>query len=148
MKFKEITIERNFHILNDDRFIMEKVSATIQLDDYDDEQLAMNTARAQIIDNFKAAYPKVYTHLNFDESIDKPHRTTQWLPLPTDYVNAATIKVEQSSEKINKGTIEDQIQACTTMDSLLEWKLLANANKSVKNAYDNKLKELTPTEKY
>lgn len=82
MKTKEITVERNFHIMNDDRFIMEKISQTIELEENDWEDEAINIARKLIESNFKAAYPNVYVHLNFDEKeipitkawqVDKPY---------------------------------------------------------------------------
>lgn len=136
MKFKEITIERNFHIINDDRFIMEKIHATIQLDDFDDEQLAMNTARAQIVENFKKAYPNVYVHLNFNESqIFKEHDSVG-LPLPKDYVDAPNVKIK-------KMTLEEQIQSCTTIEALNTFKIIAGMNPKLQDIWDEKYIELT-----
>jgi hypothetical protein len=45
MKTTSITVERNFHIMNDDRFIMEKISITAEIQDTDFVQVAINNAR-------------------------------------------------------------------------------------------------------
>jgi hypothetical protein len=70
MKITTITVERNFHIMNDDRFIMEKISATAEFHEYDSANEITNGLREFIEENFKKAYPKVYTYLNFNEDVD------------------------------------------------------------------------------
>jgi hypothetical protein len=112
--------------MNDDRFIMEKISQTLELDDKDDIWNAIDFARRSIEQNFRIAYPKVEEHLNFYVVIQ-----------PTD------IAKEYIEQKINKGTIEEQIEACTTVDELNSFTLIAGMNKKYQEQYHRKLKELT-----
>lgn len=128
MKFKDVFIERNFRISNDDQYAKERIAATILLDDGEDEQKAMNLAREKIVQNFKAAYPKVYTYLNFDEVRqvddvvfsdgskvkDYAQVTTKSVAVfengePKFYDNIHDLKASTGIEKISKGTIEEQI---------------------------------------
>jgi hypothetical protein len=126
--------------MNDDRFIMEKISATIEMDDSEDEQLAMRAARGQIIENFKAAYPNVFTYLNFD--------VTEQRNIPITFVDEGgygtplTGALETTTiptEKVNKGTLEEQIQACTTEHELCSFNLIAKMNPKLSELYDNQL---------
>ncbi len=178
MKTTSITVERNFHIMNEDRFIMEKISMTAELDGTEIVPDAVDRLRDLIEKNFKAAYPKVYTHLNFDEvrqvrDLDKclkevSDRQQQKIFNPTERppspltteklpsINNEQLKniIEQSgeplykkydehpTEKIQKGTIEEQIEACTKLSELLEWRLLAESTKSLKPIYEKRYFEL------
>lgn len=60
--------------------------------------------------------------------------------------NGAYLNVfKKESEKINKGTIEEQIQACTTLglpDGLFSFEIMAAMNPKLKKIYDKKLTEL------
>jgi hypothetical protein len=156
MKFKEIVIERNFRISNDDQYAKERISASISLDDGEDEQKAMNLAREKIIENFKQAYPKVYTYLNFDETI----QVNNWggkleiggvmypsKELPKDKSDYPKVSFEAAvpTEKINKGSIEDQINACTEIElpnGLKSFEMIASMNPKLKLLYQQKEDEL------
>jgi len=179
MKIKEITVERNFHIMNEDRFIMEKISQTIEFDENDIgfEHAAMDAARQQIIDNFKHAYPHLKTHLNFDETIQrdeklwdehvtKPEFETKFnMKLDAPPQKAIINGIPITTEKINKGTIEEQIYTqeeavnstikeisgvrfATILRRVYE-PMLKNFKDypQVKKAFDEKMNELLPNEK-
>ncbi len=154
MKTTSITVERNFHIMNDDRFIMEKISWTVELDETDDPHDAIDIARSHITDNFKHAYPKVYTHLNFHVVRDYSNDINS-LPncqIPTNptievKVNGAYGKMldtnrENQVEKIKQIPLEEQIQSCKTVDELNSFTLIAGMNTKLQEQYHRKLKEL------
>ena len=152
-------IERNFHIMNDDRFIMEKISLPIEIQDGEDIHAAINRTRETIVQNFKAAYPKVYTHLNFDETIhvnkiETPFATidipsskvfTHFEKEPTPNYNSAKV-TEPTPTKIislDKQTIEEQIQAYTDAEQLeKDWFNTVKGSKKYKTVYDAKILEL------
>ncbi len=172
MKTTSITVERNFHIMNDDRFIMEKISMTAEVDVDEREDYVADKLREMIINNFKAAYPKVYTHLNFDETIQvNPEYAHHLGKLPSisneqftnimnhaDTANAKTRLYENTTEnvtwvthpnnipieKIQKGTIEEQIEAYTDADKLKEdWYNTVKGSKKYKAVYDAQMDKLT-----
>lgn len=58
-------LERNFHIMNDDRFIMEKISLPVEIQDGEDIHAALNRTRETIVQNFKKAYPHIEEAMNF-----------------------------------------------------------------------------------
>lgn len=157
MKFKEITVERNFRISNDDPYLKERITATVQLDDTDNEQMAMNMARQQLIKNFKLAYPNVYTYLNFDEVnsngtipnqhyIDAHGKSNQEFietVLHEDGNFSSTLKDKEYIPP--KQTLEEQIQSCTSIDGddgLYSWLTIAKSNKKLMEVYNKKLEEL------
>lgn len=113
-------IERNFHIMNEDRFIMEKISLPVEMQDGEDIHAAINRTRESIVQNFNAAYPHVYPYLNFhvvkqvngnDNNIKKVLHTFTVPPEPPNHSNKELIAMQEQSEKINKGTIEEQIDS-------------------------------------
>jgi hypothetical protein len=115
MKTLQGLIERNFHIMNDDRFIMEKISFPISIDeDAPEEEVhnAINKAREMIVTNFKAAYPHLKTYLNFDEVIQgKSLEKYDALPMITN-----TDELPQF--KIPKIPIEEQKEWYTHEDAV------------------------------
>jgi hypothetical protein len=61
-------------------------------------------------------------------------------------VQPTQIAKEYIEQKINKGTIEEQIEACTTIpkpNGLKSFEVFAKSNPKIKSLYDKKLKELT-----
>ncbi len=156
MKTTSITVERNFHIMNDDRFIMEKISVTVEVCDEDYTQDCIDNARKQIEANFKAAYPKVYTHLNFDEvrQLDKEERNFIEVgkirqqdieDRLKDFDNGSYqnhIILPTPSEKIKQIPIEEQIQVCKTIRELNSFKIIARMNPKLTELWDKKSKEL------
>lgn len=156
MKFKEITVERNFRISNDDPYLKERITATVQLDDTDNEQMAMNMARQQLVKNFKLAYPNVYTYLNFDEVIQKtyselgldtPTLSNKWQEITHDSTKIIPTHISNPITGINLDsekppTLEEQIQSCETIEQLRGWQLIANMQPKLKELYENKYKQL------
>ncbi len=175
MKTTSITVERNFHIMNDDRFIMEKISMTADLQDGDDEEQCMDFLRQYITNNFKAAYPKVEESLNFHvvrqyneefrkdlqeiegktgnrfsnnggEAMYIPSPSTVATPedIPIDYTQVRSMlkEVSEKTEKINKGTIEEQIAASIDLKHLDEWKLLAKSTPKLQKIFNETEKKL------
>ncbi len=152
---KTIMIERNFHIMNEDRFIMEKISIAREVNDEVNEQDIINSSRETIVTNFKAAYPHLKTYLNFDEVVqvnkglaDFDKRINQnHVVIPTDhefYSRNDSLNLPTTiPEKINKGTIEEQIEACKTVDELASFRIIVNMNKKLMQLYDIKLHSLT-----
>ena len=154
-----ITVERNFHCMNEDRFIMEKISYPIEIEEGADIKTVhekINEARQVIVDNFKAAYPHLRTYLNFDEvvQVNKEERNFKEFGKITEQDIHNRIKelddkgyfknAQLPIEKINKGTIEEQIQAFNgTVEELKrEWYYIAMMNKKATIAYNEKLAEL------
>lgn len=115
MKTISVTVERNFHCLNDDRFIMEKISATIELENGDTPQAAMNIARSEIESNFKTAYPTVEEHLNFNvvRQQNDNYKPIEYM-LPKMIDNFANVPTDKKEEPIDKGfNLIDEILKCT-----------------------------------
>ncbi len=155
-------IERNFHILNDDRFLMEKISLPIEMQEGEDIHDAINRTRETIVQNFKAAYPKVEESLNFHvvRQVDKgrerdlqdiERQTGVRFTAPEEpkypYGRIEVIPIE----KINKGTIEEQIEACTQIEGKEDWclksfEIFVNMNKKYQPVYDAKYAELSNKE--
>jgi hypothetical protein len=157
MKTASITVERNFHIMNDDRFIMEKISATIELEEGDRgyEHTVINVARKMVEDNFKAAYPKVEEHLNFH--VERQYSLKENYPLGINpnlnnhgEIQPTDIAKNYIAQKINKGTIEEQIEACTEIElpnGLKSFEMIANINPHLKACYNNKMKLIVNQQK-
>jgi len=61
MKVLSITVEKNFHCMNDDRFIMEKISVTSEVEEGESVHSVINIVREEIVTNFKKAYPNLRT---------------------------------------------------------------------------------------
>jgi hypothetical protein len=144
MKTISITVERNFHIMNDDRFIMEKISMTKELEGDDDAMACVNDIRLDIEDNFKAAYPHLRTYLNFDEVTQvkytkQSENVTSWEIVNPSETNGKHVVSNPQfydkplpQEKINKGTIEEQKEwkyPVATVETIK--KEIQNFNKSI-----------------
>ncbi len=165
MKITSITIDRNFHVSNDDRFLMEKISVTAEVSEGEFVPSVIDNAREIIVQNFKAAYPKVEDSLNFHVVRDYSNNLSNsngWTkaPMPTTepsaklndpYYKGTGTKFtddylqetgELKSEKINKGTIEEQIEACTTLEELKTFKLVAEMNPKLLLIYHGKENQL------
>jgi len=149
MKTTSITVERNFHIMNDDKFIMEKISVTKELEQFDNVNAAIDQAREDISYNFKLHYPKVETSLNFDvvRQLDKEERNFYEVGKITQAdIDKRLEALEIIPEKIKPVPIEDQIQACKTVEELKSFEILAGMNPKLQLTYHNKWKELTAKE--
>lgn len=145
MKYKEITVERNYHISNDDVYMKEKLSATVELDDLDVVEIAIDSVRSTLNNAFKEAYPNVYMHLNFEEK----DRNTKQL----NDVKEVLHTFPTSSDKFKKETpidqsfnLIDEIQKCDSLSKLSINRYLCRTGEE-KKAYENKLRELEYKEK-
>jgi hypothetical protein len=152
MRTKEITVERNFHIMNDDRFIMEKISVTVELNQHDNENSIINAAREVLAENFKAAYPKVYAHLNFDEVIQVkaapvyPYEFTQETyqgAIKEAATNPNDLQWHNNPEIDKPQTLEEQIKSCTSINVLKAVYPKLVKDKPEQKVYDEQLKKLS-----
>ncbi len=102
MKTVSITVERNFHILNDDRFIMEKISLTGELEPGEDEQAALDELRQRIAANIRTAYPKIEEHLNFHVV----RQVTNGIHISPEYINQRQDLHDKSMQYANQKVVE------------------------------------------
>lgn len=153
MNIIPITVERNFHIMNDDRFIMEKISFPILINEdasVEDIHNAMNKAREIIVANFKAAYPKVYTHLNFDKTIELNKNDFIKDKSMFNINSDASLQTVPINGKFNEPTepidtsfnLIDEINKCKTVNDLKTFKFIT-VSQEEKDAYSKKIKELS-----
>jgi hypothetical protein len=162
MKTISVTVERNFHIMNDDRFIMEKISHTVELEESDNTQFAMEFARHEIETNFRGAYPHIEEHLNFHvvRQVNKYEaasndRRLEALGIKPAIPSFEEIEEEFKAEKINKYNglgkdaqkpidtsynVIEEINKCKSSTLLKIYKLQCKTPEEHK-AYEDKAKE-------
>lgn len=153
-------IERNFHIMNDDRFIMEKISLPIEQEDGEDIHAAINRTRETIVANFKAAYPKVYTSLNFDEVIQvnngnvskKEMHSFILAPEPPNHSNNELIAMQEESHNYHSPSVEQvkkEMQSYKLGAKAFKavYELQVQNNPELQEIFDEKLKELSTPNK-
>lgn len=145
MKFLKVGCERNFRISNDDPYAKERIWAELGLDDGEDEQKAINLARDKMVQNFKAAYPHVYTHLNFEVIEQQTYIPMKNHPNVQAYYDEVNKLNKEEAQTISKGTIEEQIQACTTLDELKSFELISKMNNKLFEQYREKQKQIATT---
>ncbi len=152
MKIITVGSERNFHILNDDRFIMEKNWLTAELAPGEDEQAALNELRSRIAANIRTAYPHVEEHLNFH--VERQVRSNeQWgdvigksshiIPEPYPFNNRVTITDTPPADMKPQPPLEDQILASKDIVELDSFKIIARMNPKLSKVYEAKYNELS-----
>ncbi len=166
MKINSISIRRNYHLSNDDSYAKGEWSISADIDENDDAQECYSLLADELDLAFKTRYPNVRNYLNFDEVRqvnpnmdwaydynnptepatvnDGKHTTTKYPDGSFDVVENKTgfLGTIIPTEKTQKGTIEEQIEACTKLSELLEWRLLADSTKSLKPIYEKRYFEL------
>ncbi len=166
MTTKSICVERNYRISNDDIYMKARLSQDVVPDENESMETATLRAIQQLDNVFRIAYPHVAEHINFHKTIqvnpEYAHllkQDLQNIEVKTGqrFTNAETvlqntahnqfIQTLNPTEKIQKGTIEEQIEACTEIEGkedyqLESFKLFASTNKKYKEVYNKKLSEL------
>lgn len=141
MIFKTISVKRNYHISNTDQYMKEELSSSADLEDGEDEQLAINKVRERLNANHRSAYPNVDRSLNFDEEIQ--------IRVPFSYTNAPVepipvvpvIAVQKSKDEEYKDSLRDLMDS-KDIDELETFEAWAKSNNAGKT-YDELFKKLS-----
>jgi hypothetical protein len=139
---KEFNVERNYRIDNSDPYMKARFNQTVIPDEGETIEDAALRAISQLDNIFRMAYPHVAEHLNFH--IVKQVKENGYKMPEMEAMKSLVDSLPTKVEKINKGTIEEQIQAFNgTVEELKrEWYYIAMMNKKATTAYNEKLSEL------
>ena len=162
MKTTCITVERNYRIDNSDQYMKARFTHSVEPEENETAKEAGLRAIKELDEIFCIAYPHVEPYLNFhvvrqvNYSKDIQHENiTNWkftetrVPIEIKESVHQFDNITHSQEPTPKQTIEEQIQACTSISGeggLYSWLLLANSNKKLKKLYEEKLKQLQEKE--
>ena len=74
MKFKKATFEKNYHVSLEDKYLMEKLSFEIEIEEGEDEDVAADKAREAVHKNHVKNNPQLYekTTTSIDKEIILP----------------------------------------------------------------------------
>jgi hypothetical protein len=137
MRTTTLTVERNYRIDNTDQYMKARLNLTVEIEEGETAQQVGLAAIKQLDEIFCIAYPFVEPSLNFH--IERQVTKTTYV----GDVYPQTNYSDKELEKINKGTIEEQIMACSTEQELKSFDLLARMNPKLSGVYDHRLKDLT-----
>lgn len=143
-KTTSITVNRNYRVSNDDQYARTTLVHNIDLIDGETKEAETLRAIKELDAIFRIAYPYMEEHLNFyvvRQVNGKPEMKFHNVPIDENKFGVFMPTETEPPEK--KGTIEDQIQACTTIMELETFKFVAPMNPKLKEKYESKLIELT-----
>lgn len=137
-------VERNFHVLNDDRFIMEKISLPIEQQEGEDIHTAINRTRETIISNFKAAHPYIEEQLNFHvvRQVNNKAATTTSINGDSEFHKPYVAGETYTGTPMTKKSIEEQIEECTSIEELKTFKIISDMNPKLRELYHLKFEQL------
>ena len=135
MKFKKATFEKNYHVSFEDKYLMEKLSFEIEIEEGENEDDAADIARAAVHKNHIKNNPQLYEEreVNFKKPFIDPFVTAI---TPKDMVSIKP-KFTNTTDSI----IYD-IEHCADEKELKTYQTLAKSNEKINEAYHNKLKSL------
>ncbi len=119
------------------------------LEEGDTLQDAFKKAKEETLQCFKNNNPQIQWYPEVIQVNSKHWNMNEVLPLSAKHMDESFAKIikenppQISENQIQKGTIEEQIEACTTLKALKEFELLAGMNKKYKAVYDEKMSSLT-----
>lgn len=150
MKTTAFTAERNYRIDNTDQYMKARLSHTVEPEEGETSMEVGVRAHKELNDIFRVVYPYVDEHLNFPVIIQRNEKLWKEHVTKPEFERHYNIKIpieppNHSDKELNKGSLEDQINACTKIEGetgLKSFEMLASMNAKLKKVYDNKLIEL------
>jgi hypothetical protein len=138
---KEFNVERNYRIDNSDPYMKARFNQTVIPDEGETIEDAALRAISQLDNIFRMAYPHVAEHLNFH--IVKQVKENGYKMPEMEAMKSLVDSLPTKVEKINKGTIEEQITNSKNAHELISFKMIAAMNPKLKAIYDKRLSELS-----
>ena len=143
MRTKSISIERNFHISNEDPYARAKYILDADLEDGDNIDECYTIVADTIDAAFRNRYPHMRHDLNFDTPTPKPGFSYSNEPVQQRQIEPLPVMpvVKENADEILKSSLSEMMD-CTTPEQLEAWKIWAKANNAEKT-YKAKLEELS-----
>ena len=132
LKYKTLTIEKNFHDSLEDRFLMVKIGGVVDVEEGQDE-----------FEISKQAYQDLHTihKLNRPDLYQPPIQIREKIPTELPIVQSepptAPLSKEERIDR-QRQVIIAEINACTSPESLLSYRLISGKHEEVQKAYDIK----------